>query len=225
MAVAALGQHQEAHHGGPEPCRHPREQDGEERQHGDLQRVGAVIRQHLGHEVGRQRGLPGYQAEQYPTPVRARRMPFALGIGTVMQRVPGLRHRRAAQHAPAQVAQEASDDVRRPCPRHHRSALGLGTRVDMHRAIVAALDQRLARCLGGAIGKVEAAPHRAVGRARRGWLAVLGRECSLQQMHGRLGVGGVAASDVVKQLATLIGRDRNAIEIALACRRRSGAPL
>ncbi|MNS45911.1 hypothetical protein D3C72_783910 [compost metagenome] len=242
VAVAALGQHQEAHHRRPEPGRHPREQDREQGQDGHFERIGAMVRQHLGHEVRGHRGLGNHQPQQEPAAMRAGRVPLALGVRAVVQGVPGLGHRRAARHLAPGIAQPAAHHMGRPLARHHRRALRLRAGIHAHGAVVAALQQRLAIHLRIAVGHRQAARHRGVGRtAGRGSdggliaLALLGvaaGQPGLQLDHrGRHldalgGHGGHRRhGGVGQQFAAQLGRGRQAVDIALACCRLGRALL
>ncbi|MCY1231082.1 hypothetical protein D9M72_435180 [compost metagenome] len=198
-----------------------------------------MVRQHIAHEVRGQHGLDHDQAQQEPAAVRAGGMPFAFGIGTVVQRVPGLGHGRAAQHAAPGIAQPAGDNMRRPLARHHRAALGLGAGVDLHGAVFAPLQQRCAIHLGIAVCHRETPADGGVGTAALRGRRVLGRQARLQARdrvlriaavggngdHGGNGCHGRDRCDrrrgraVCQQFAAHFRRYRQAVDIALACRR------
>lgn len=83
VLVIAPHQHQEARHGGPETGRDPQEQQAEQEQHHHLQRLGAVVRQHVAHEVSGHRGLQHHQHQQRDAADVTGVLPVALGIGGI----------------------------------------------------------------------------------------------------------------------------------------------
>ncbi len=110
VTVAGDKLHQEAHHRGPESGRNPAEQNREQHQDHDFQRLRAVIRQHGGHEVGRENSLRQHQQSQYDTAYRPGTMPASARIGRI----------RATIRMRTTPRRPDLPEFRRPAPRNHR---------------------------------------------------------------------------------------------------------